>query len=177
MKAFTLSLSQVYVGTYAKYNAGSLAGAWFKLSDYTDKDEFIEACKKFHADETSPEFMFQDWENIPEGFITESSISKEYWELVDKIKYYDMDEEALIAFLDYKGYTFENDYLDTIIDDFEESYQGEFNDEEAYAYDLVENFYFGLPELVKTYFDYERFARDLFIGEYTFENGYVFRCI
>ena len=37
MEATTLSAASVYVGTYAKYNNGSLSGAWLNLSDYSDK--------------------------------------------------------------------------------------------------------------------------------------------
>ena len=41
----------VYVGTYNKYNNGSLFGKWLDLSDYPDKDEFLEACRELHEDE------------------------------------------------------------------------------------------------------------------------------
>ena len=41
MEAVTLSEARVYVGTYAKYNNGSLFGKWLDLSDYSDKDEFL----------------------------------------------------------------------------------------------------------------------------------------
>ncbi len=51
---------RVYVGTYAKYNDGNLFGKWFDLEDYTDLDEFYEACADLHADEEDPELMFQD---------------------------------------------------------------------------------------------------------------------
>ena len=43
MEAVTLSEARVYVGTYARYNNGSLFGKWLDLSDYSDKDEFLEA--------------------------------------------------------------------------------------------------------------------------------------
>ena len=29
---------KLYVGTYAKYNSGSLAGDWLNLDDYSNKD-------------------------------------------------------------------------------------------------------------------------------------------
>ena len=35
MEAATLSEARVYVGTYGKYNNGSLFGAWLDLSDYS----------------------------------------------------------------------------------------------------------------------------------------------
>ena len=43
MEAKVLSEAKVYVGTYVKYNNGSLSGAWLDLSDYSDKEEFYEA--------------------------------------------------------------------------------------------------------------------------------------
>ena len=51
MEATSLSEARIYVGTYAKYNDGSIEGKWFDLSDFSDKDEFYEACKELHADE------------------------------------------------------------------------------------------------------------------------------
>ena len=51
MDAVTLSEARVYVGTYNKYNNGSLFGKWLDLSDYSDKDEFMEACRELHKDE------------------------------------------------------------------------------------------------------------------------------
>ena len=47
MEAKVLSEAKVYVGTYAKYNNGSLSGAWLDLSDYSDKEEFYEACPEY----------------------------------------------------------------------------------------------------------------------------------
>ena len=79
MEATTLSEARVYVGTYGKYNNGSLFGAWLDLSDYLNKEDFYEACRELHKDEEDAEFMFQDWENVPEGLIGESWISEMRW--------------------------------------------------------------------------------------------------
>ena len=83
METATLSEASVYVGTYGKYNNGSLFGAWLDLSDYADKEEFYEACRELHKDEEDAEFMFQDWENVPEGLIGESWISENFFTLRD----------------------------------------------------------------------------------------------
>lgn len=80
MEAVTLSEARVYVGTYNKYNNGSLFGKWLDLSDYSDKDEFLEACRELHKDEQDPELMFQDYENIPEALISESWLSEKFFE-------------------------------------------------------------------------------------------------
>ena len=81
METVTLSEARVYVGTYNKYNSGSLFGKWLDLSDYSDKDEFMEACRELHKDDQDPEFMFQDYENIPEALISESWLSDKFFEL------------------------------------------------------------------------------------------------
>lgn len=73
----------IYVGTYGKYNSGSLNGEWVRLDDFSSKNEFLRYCvNKLHADERDPELMFQDYEYIPEGFVGESFISDKLWDLM-----------------------------------------------------------------------------------------------
>lgn len=74
--------ARVYVGTYGKYAAGSIAGKWLDLGDYNSREEFYEACAELHKDEEDPEIMFQDYEGIPKGKITESHIDADMWELL-----------------------------------------------------------------------------------------------
>lgn len=47
----------VYIGTYRKYNEGSLFGVWLDITKFEDYDEFISVCKFIHRDETDPELM------------------------------------------------------------------------------------------------------------------------
>ena len=155
MEAVTLSEARVYVGTYNKYNSGSLFGNWLDLSDYSDKDEFMEACRELHKDEQDPEFMFQDYENI------------------EKIS--ETEQEAFFVWCDHHNSDISEEDADDLISSFEDEYQGEYKDEEDYAYEIVEQCY-DLPEFAKTYFDYSAFARDLFITDYWMDNGFVFRC-
>lgn len=170
-----LSEARIYVGTYAKYNEGSLFGKWMDLSDYSDRDEFYEACRQLHIDEADPELMFQDWENIPSSLIGESWLADNVFEIIEAIL--DLNEtqqEAFNVWLDHTGRNVAGEDITGLISLFEDDFQGEYKDEEDYAYDLVEECY-DLPEFAKTYFDYEKFARDLFIGDYWFEDGFVFR--
>ncbi|MDV3778667.1 antirestriction protein, partial [Elizabethkingia anophelis] len=79
----------IYVGTYKKYNEGSLFGKWLNLSDYSDYDELLEAMKELHQDEEDPEFMFQDYE-CPSfigsfGLIGESYISNVIYDIIGQI--------------------------------------------------------------------------------------------
>ncbi len=64
MGTICTSTASVYVGTYHKYNCGSLKGRWFNLSDYENYADFHEALLKFHSDESDPELMAQDFEGI-----------------------------------------------------------------------------------------------------------------
>ena len=105
METATLSEARVYVGTYGKYNNGSLFGAWLDLSDYADKEEFYEACRELHKDEEDAEFMFQDYENIPENLISESWISENFFTLRDAVEDLgDTEQEAFFVWCNYKGY-------------------------------------------------------------------------
>ena len=104
METATLSEASVYVGTYGKYNNGSLFGAWLDLSDYADKEEFYEACRELHKDEEDAEFMFQDWENVPEGLISESWISENFFTLRDAVEQLgDTEQEAFFVWCNYKS--------------------------------------------------------------------------
>ena len=156
---------QVYVGTYAKYNSGSIEGAWLDAEDYNNKEEFLEACRELHKDESDPEFMYQDYEGFPERYYSESGIDADLWDVYLKV---DADErEAFEAYLSI----FDGDY-----DDFRYRYQGEFKDEEDFAYEFLESIgeLNRIPENLRYYFDYEAFSRDLFLCDYTFVEGHVF---
>ncbi|WP_436414127.1 antirestriction protein ArdA [Petrimonas sp.] len=171
-----LSEARIYVGTYAKYNEGSIFGKWMDLSDFSDREEFYDACHKLHRDENDPEFMFQDWENIPSGLIGESWLSENIFEVIEHIS--DLSEtqqKAFSVWLNNSSKDISSEDIDDLISSFEDEYQGEFHDEEDYAYEIIEQSYPDIPDFAKTYFDYEKFARDLFIGDYWFDNGFVFR--
>lgn len=166
--------ASIYVGTYAKYNAGSLFGKWFDLSDFADKDEFIEACKEYHKDEDDPELMFQDYENIPEELVSESWLSENFFELRDKVEEMDSTmQEAFSAWLDYESRNLSKVDADDLVKKFNNEYIGQYGEEEDYAREVIEQCY-ELSDFVKNYFNYESFARDLFNDGYKFIDGFVF---
>lgn len=79
-----------------------------------------------------------------------------------------VDEDAVVAYMSYAGSWSQRD--------FEDSYQGKADSEVDYAEQLFDECYaHDIPENLRCYIDYEAFARDLFISDYWFENGYVFR--
>lgn len=95
----------IYCGTYGKYNSGSIAGKWLKLSKYESKNDFLQTCRRLHKDESDPEFMFQDYENVPESMIAESFISDEIWKVLAILKKYDAKrQEAFAEWCEANGY-------------------------------------------------------------------------
>lgn len=160
--------AKIYVGTYRKYNEGSVFGKWLTLGDYSDKEEFYDACKELHSDEEDAEYMFQDWEYIPKGLVSESWISETVFELIeqaDKIEEFD----AFMAFLDFTSYSLEDEDLGYLLSKFKDCYHGKYDSEEAYAEQYVDNCY-ELPDFVQGYFDYEKFANTLFMTDYYFDD-------
>ena len=157
---------RVYVGTYAKYNNGSIAGKWLDLADYTDNEEFYEACKELHSDESDPEFMFQAWEGISSRFINRLGIEIGYWDWVEIVEASHYGDEVFNAAAD----------LDIDADMVEELYCGEHDSDIAFAQDMAEQT--GLIDETLAWphncIDWERAARDL-MYDYGDSNGHYFR--
>ncbi|NDV46243.1 antirestriction protein ArdA [Paludibacter sp. 221] len=170
----TLQDARIYVGTYAKYNNGSIFGKWLDLSDYSDKEEFEEACCELHKDEEDPELMFQDWENIPSELISESWLSDDFFEIRDAVDdLSEIEKEAFQVFL--KIYSFSWSDAVYLIGKFINSFQGSYNSKEDFAQELFDECYLHeVPEKIRYYIDYEAFARDLFLDGYSYGSGFVF---
>jgi antirestriction protein len=96
-EAKPFSEPRVYVGTYGKYNEGSIEGKWLDLEDYASKEEFLKACQELHQDESDPEFMFQDFEGFPEQYYDENGLSDDLW---DWLKLSHEDRELLQVYQD-----------------------------------------------------------------------------
>lgn len=165
----------VYVGTYGKYASGSLRGVWLDLTTFDDYDEFLAVCRYVHRDEADPEFMAQDFEGFPREWYTEGFMSEREFDLIKEFA--ELDDKEREAFEVYVS-AFGSSKDDCgIFDDFREAYQGEWSSEEEFAEQLAEDCCMldNVPESVKVYFDYAAFARDLFISDYYFDSGFVFR--
>ena len=161
-------MARIYVGTYGKYNSGSIKGEWLDLDDYADKDEFHEACHELHKDENDPEFMFQDFEDIPEGMVSESGIDAEVW---DYLALDEHDQAKVEAMVEWFGYETKDAISNIDNCDF---YEG--MDLKELAEHFVDEGLFGdISDTIINYIDYEAIARDLSI-DYTETDKGCFRC-
>lgn len=161
----------VYCGTYKKYNEGNLEGAWLDLSTFDNYDEFLEICALLHDDEKDPEFMFQDYQNFPYDWYCESCPGKETFDkIIEYCKLSEDEREIVDAYMRDCGDKY------CTVSEVLEFYCGEFDSKEAFAEHIVSECY-NLDSMMgnlSSYFDYERYARDLFMTDYVFCDGYVF---
>ncbi len=169
----------VYVGTYQKYNEGSLYGKWIDLSDYSDLGEFYKEIRELHKDEDDPEFMFQDYE-APElikslDLISEGYISKDIFEILQAIEDSSYDHEVIEAYLVSCGYNGED--ISEVIEKVDEAYNGEYSSDEEFVQELLEDCG-ELPTDLPSYvhIDWERTARDI-MYDYSASNNHYFRNI
>lgn len=170
-----LDETRLYIGTFKKYNEGSLFGKWFDLNDYSDFDQLHNAILLLHKDEISPEIMVQDWECNPlferMGLISESHISSEIYNVISAIENSDYNIEILESFSDcfgcYKS-------IDEIIEKVSENYMGEYTSD----IDFVENLLSdtgSIPQDLPSYIyiDWNRTTNDIMF-DYSTSNGYYF---
>ena len=87
-------MAQVYIGTYAKYNNGSIAGKWIDLSKCDNYEAFVNACREAHKDEKDPEFMIQDHSDMPDGLACGEWLSREEF---NDIKEAEAEENAPLS--------------------------------------------------------------------------------
>ena len=159
----------IYLSTWENYNNGSLQGDWIDLSEFNSYDEFLDHCKKMFPKEKYPEYMIQDYENMPEGnwgeyhFIDEEDFDfiKEWNEELDNT-----EKEAYNTYAQITG-----NYAD--MNGFRDAYMGEFASGEDYAAYCVEE---GLlsDETLLQYVDYAQLWRTLKSENIRFENGFIF---
>lgn len=131
MKNTTLKL---YVGTYAKYNNGSIAGKWLDLEDYSDAEEFMNACKELHSDEKDPEFMFQDYDGFPKCFYSESMSMKDAEKLYEFINMDEDDRKLIEMYADATGYSID----DINLSDAQDRFHGTADSEADFAERIAE---------------------------------------
>ncbi len=128
---------------------------------------FLAAARKFHKDEKDPEFMYRDYENFPSGMASEYGFN---WAYVEgyRLAREEGCEDAWYAWVSNTG--------DTCFEQFRDAWLGgPYDSELEFAAQYVDEcgFLSEVPDTVARYFDYEAFARDLFM-ELDFVDGHVF---
>lgn len=160
---------RIYVSTYHKYNSGTLQGEWMDLEDYSDAAEFFEAAKELHEDEEDPEFMFQDFDEVPARFKDESMSESELQELYDFIEMVEDSRHDMEVFEAAEACGIDPSDVD-------EAYQGKYDSDEDFAEEMAEQLGY-MDEKKEWPFNcigWEYAAREL-MYYYSSDNGHYFR--
>lgn len=160
----------LYCGTYGKYNKFNVRGMWVNLSTFDNYKDFEAFCLAIHADEADPELMYQDHTNIPDSLYQESMGEKGFSKIME---YREMCEEYNVFAVD--------DFLEWLspedLERMPDAYVGVYDSPEDFAVEKADED-FNLEKMMGNlvdYFDYEAYARDLFINDYHFgSHGTVF---
>lgn len=165
----------VYVGTYRKYNHGSLFGCWLDLTTFNDYEDFLEVCRYLHADEEDPELMFQDYQGFPESYYSESGMDEETFDVIQELaNLSEDDQDAYSVFAKYTDAPTLEKFRDCYVGSYSSiaEYLAQDGDEEVRSFLGVDYDTLGR---ISSYIDYEAIARELDIEGWIAEDGYVFR--
>lgn len=152
---------RIYVASLADYNAGRLHGKWIDADQ--DAESIYAEVKEMLAASTEP--VAEEWAIHDHDGFGEYNLSEyESFETVANLGIGIAEHgEAYAGFVAHQGGL---EYAS--LEDFDEQYRGHYKDEEDFAYEFVDELGYldDLPDTISSYFDYEKFARDLFIGDF-----------
>lgn len=167
----------------SNYNNGTLVYKWFDLEDFTNAEEYNEAVCNWL--ETCPtvsgypceEWNIADYEDVPSEFVGDYSFDAEsfyaYKDLTDQL-----EDSALAAYIDCFG------SLPKDIEEFNDRFfmQTEEKNDNCHGFYIEIAGYLideagvlnEVPEIIASYFDYEKYGRDVYMNDMTSSNGFVF---
>lgn len=153
------SSCRIYVADLAAYNASILRGVWIDANQ--DAEDILEEIEQMLAASPEPiaeEFAIHDYEGF--GGVTVG----EYDSIEDVAALAQMIEQhgpAWAVFADLVGIDYATE------EGFENSYCGEWDDEEDFTQNTIDEGLWGeIPDHLVYYIDTEKMARDLFINDY-----------
>lgn len=150
---------RIYVACLAAYTSGILHGKWIAAAQDPDLlHAEVQALLKVSPVPRAEEWAIHDYEGFARCHIGE---------------YAPLDDVSRIAFLieehgeAFAAYADREGWQNATGESFLDAYRGHWDSELAYAQDLFEEVYaHELPEYLRGYIDYERFAFDLFMDGY-----------
>lgn len=157
---------RVFVVCLACYNDGTSNGSWQDATSADNIREYITALQ-LECGHVDNDWAIHDYDGIPSGLGENPDLDK----LEELALLLEEHGDAYRAYMDNVGGHY------ATADGFEEAYVGEFANEVDYAYHIVDEcgMLDGISDTMQYYFDYEAYARDLFLDGHSFVNGYVFR--
>lgn len=150
-------------------------GVWIDLDYIDDEDEILEELAEANIigrdEDENPvydgDLLVADAEGLAYAFLGRYG----NFDLSDFIEARDYCDNNNHPHAAAKAYV---EWMGSWSDNFGDAYYGEFGSEEAFAEHIIEET-MDVPSHLQGYIDYEKYARDIFAGDYYFTDGYVFR--
>ena len=178
--------AKIFLTDYGSYNDGTQFefGHWVSLDKFADADQLNAYIAKHfkNADKKSPlgfgsireEIMITDFEGFPAAFYDECMDFEPLFEYFERASSCGYDLEIVEAFTKLGNYKVED--VNGFFDALEESYSGEFSNDEDFAYDMADQCG-QLEEKTSwpyTCIDWKQAARELMFDYYE-QDGHYFR--
>ena len=157
---------KVYVANLEAYNNGELRGEWFYPSIYDKPEDFEAAVHVEVLGNRDIDYAIHDYEDALGLRIGEYDSLRDVWSAAMALEA-TACPEAFAAWADNEG--LELSQLEDELPRFRQHYVGAIS-LKAYAADFADEVLLpGVPDEVRRYFDYDRFARDMELGGDYFE--------
>jgi antirestriction protein len=148
-------------------------GCWVDLESWTTWETIADAIREEIPGAVVDEILCADAEGLARHFLSRyDCFSLGEWqawaEAADRSH---LDPEIIAAYCDNVG-----DWTEEAVSNAEDAYAGTFDSPEDFAADLAEQtgMLESVPENLRYYFDFEKFARDLLMGDYFESAGHYF---
>lgn len=175
METNNLTSINVYVANRALYENGTDNGLWIDITAFYDKSEFLEdvTVKLGVLDEKG--LIYIDWDENGNRFINTNFIYDSIFDMINYINENKDKEEPIMLYIERFYSKFITDF-DYFIEKFNSAYEGYFDtkrDFGEYIFSQLDTG--GIPSIFIQYFDVDSYTETLFITDYIFIKGYVFR--
>ena len=158
---------QVWIGCTSCYSNGMLEGRWVEAEDAGDVTP--NDIHENGAHESCEGMWCYDSQNIPGGEMSVAQAAA-FGDVYEDIGDSDWD-----AYMTWKNDYDDDEITDDEVDRFYDAYAGTYPSMDDFAYSLLKSTGWAVsnPKLMETYFDYDRFARDLAIDRAAMEEDAV----
>ena len=150
----------VYFANLEAYNQGRMIGGWLYPLDYETLEGFLEAIKQ--VTRNADEVAVHDYDDFVD--MGEYPCHELLYNLVHTLNDQDISMELIKKYADYHYYDMDWENFSELLDDMQDKFRGFYNDFDEFAQMYVEETNTEFQEMsdyLKSYFDYESYARDL----------------
>lgn len=157
-----MNTSTLCVTTQRRLDRKESGGYWFRLSEYSNMEEFHAACMRCFPEERVPQFRYPEWSDIPDELVREDRLSPDLFEVLDALSEIDeRDRDAFLAWCHCNGHDIAADDVVELISRYH-SLHGDYYEPEEEPPDDEDAPYASDYRLS----DRRRYATELFDDEY-----------